>query len=107
MMVRAMVASEKSGSEPETRKKRKSGSDTMVREVVAHSVSLRATTHALGGSGSRGVADVIAIRRSALTQEQCYLCQTRTVSFHRECMSLAGRRSSSGSGPEPTRASAH
>ena len=40
MMVRAMVASEKSGSEPETRKKRKSGSDPMVREVVAHSVSL-------------------------------------------------------------------
>src|SRR5439155_5919511 len=49
--------SEKSGSEPETRKKRKSGSapgfDPMVREVVAHSVSLRATTPALGGSGSR------------------------------------------------------
>src|SRR6266850_7901655 len=41
MMVRAMVASEKSGSEPETRKKRKSGSDPMVREVVAHGVSLR------------------------------------------------------------------
>src|SRR5436853_6596195 len=60
MMVRAMVPpknrgqSQKSGSEPETRKKRKSGSDPMVREVVAHSVSLRATTHALGGSGSRG-----------------------------------------------------
>src|SRR5437016_5695863 len=33
-------SSEKSGSEPETRKKRKSGSDPMVREVVAHSVSL-------------------------------------------------------------------
>src|SRR5437879_383053 len=46
-------SSEKSGSEPETRKKRKSGSDPMVREVVAHSVSQRATTHALGGSGSR------------------------------------------------------
>src|SRR5947207_573695 len=30
-----------SGSEPETRKKRKSGSDPMVREVVAHGVSLR------------------------------------------------------------------
>src|SRR5204863_6135895 len=33
--------SEKSGSEPETRMKRKSGSDPMVREVVAHGVSLR------------------------------------------------------------------
>src|SRR5438445_1021573 len=40
MMVRAMVPPKKSGSEPETRKKRKSGSDPMVREVVAHSVSL-------------------------------------------------------------------
>jgi uncharacterized protein DUF6932 len=75
----------------------------MVREVVAHSVSLRATTCALGGSGSRGVADVIAIRRSALRQEQCYLCQTKTVSFRRECMSRAGLRSSSGSGPEAAR----
>src|SRR6267143_2174214 len=54
MMVRAMVASEKSGSEPETRNKRKSGSDPMVREVVAHSVSQPGWVAEGWGGGSGG-----------------------------------------------------
>src|SRR6267143_6314112 len=54
MMVRAMVASEKSGSEPETRNKRKSGSDPMVREVVAHGVSLPEWVAEGWGGGSGG-----------------------------------------------------
>src|SRR3989442_15837894 len=58
MMVRAMVSSTKIGVRARNQEEAKIGSDPMVREVVAHSVSLRATTHALGGSGSRRVADV-------------------------------------------------
>src|SRR5256886_13466887 len=65
--------SEKSGSEPETRKKRKSGSDPgsdpMVREVVAHSVSLRnGWPNAGAGVGFTGI-DPNAMITSVLSIE--------------------------------------
>src|SRR6266478_9641079 len=83
MMVRAMVSSEKSGSEPETRKKRKSGSDPMVREVVAHSVSLRATTCALGGSGSRRNASWHIGGRMIRNDQELAVTRERVAKFER------------------------